>query len=491
MAQELVRMSTKELGRVDVVRRVIERRLTQVKAAELMGLSARQVRRLCVAYQQAGPIGLASRKRGQPSNRRLPPQLQAEAVEIVRQRYADFGPKLAQEKLLELHHIRVAKETLRKWMTLARLWLPRDQRLRKAHQPRHRRECLGELVQIDGCEHAWFEERGSMCSLLVYVDDATGRLMELRFVEVESAFDYFASTSAYLQRHGKPVAFYSDKHSIFRVYHDGTTGRARGITQFGRALTELNIDIICANSPQAKGRVERMNKTLQDRLVKELRLRAISTMEAGNAFLPEFMADYNERFGRPAKDAHDAHRPLRGDEDLSRIFSWQEERRMSRNLVVHFKRITYLVEPGPETLRFAGKRVRVFEWEDGRVEIRCEGQLLPYSPFDKNRCVDQGAVVENKRLSAALSVIQASQLERDKVRLASKKLTLREKERIETARVTARTSEPSPELPVADSLSEVASFRARFEAEQKARTKAHNNRAALRRKALAQGQRPA
>jgi hypothetical protein len=160
----------------------------------------------------------------------LPPQLQAEAVEIGRERYADFGPKLAQEKLLELHHLRVAKETLRKWMTLAGLWLPRDQRLRQAHQPRHRRECLGELVQIDGCEHAWFEERGPVCSLLVYVDDATGRLMELRFVEVESAFDYFASTSAYLQRHGKPVAFYSDKHSIFRVYHDGTTGRARGIT---------------------------------------------------------------------------------------------------------------------------------------------------------------------------------------------------------------------------------------------------------------------
>jgi len=135
-------MSVKELDRVDIVRRVIERKLPQVKAAELMGLSARQVRRLCIAYQRAGPIGLASRKRGQPSNRRLPPQLQAEAVEIVRERYADFGPKLAQEKLLELHHIRVAKETLRKWMTLAGLWLPRDQRLRKAHQPRHRRAVL-------------------------------------------------------------------------------------------------------------------------------------------------------------------------------------------------------------------------------------------------------------------------------------------------------------------------------------------------------------
>jgi len=149
--------------------------------------------------------------------------------------------------------------------------------------------------------------------------------MELRFVEVESAFDYFASTRAYIGRHGKPVAFYSDKHSIFRVNQEGSTGRAEGVTQFGRALAELNIDIICANSPQAKGRVERMNKTLQDRLVKELRLHGISTMETGNAFLPEFMADYNQRFGRTPKNGHDAHRPLRNDEDLSHIFSWQEE----------------------------------------------------------------------------------------------------------------------------------------------------------------------
>jgi hypothetical protein len=177
--------------------------------------------------------------------------------------------------------------------------------------------------------------------------------------------------------------------------------------------------------------------------------------------------------------------------DQEGIFTWQEERTMSRNLVVHFKRVSYLVEPGPETLPFAGKRVRVFQWEDGRVEIRCEGQLLPYSPFDKNRCVNQGAVVENKRLGAVLSVIQASQRERDKKRLASKKVTLREKERIVAAQLMARPSKPSPELPVADGLSEVTSFLERFEAEQKARQKADNDRAALRRKALAQGQRPA
>src|SRR3954471_11338975 len=338
MGTELVAMSKRELERLDVVRRVVEGRLTQAKAGEFVGLSERQVRRLCAAFEERGPAGLVSGKRGQPSNRRSPDELRLEAIEIVRQRYADFGPTLACEKLLELHDLQVSKETLRSWLIAAGVWLPRRERIRMAHQPRHRRECLGELVQIDGCDHAWFEERGTRCTLLVYVDDATSRLMELRFVKSESAFDYFASTRAYLERQGKPVAFYSDKHSIFRVNHEGSTGRAGGVTQFGRALAELNIDIICANSPQAKGRVERMNKTLQDRLVKELRLRDISTMDAGNAFLPQFMADYNRRFERTAKNGHDAHRPLQGDEDLSRVFTWQEERRMSRNLVVHFKR---------------------------------------------------------------------------------------------------------------------------------------------------------
>jgi hypothetical protein len=172
---------------------------------------------LCRAFEDGGAGGLVSRQRGRPSNRRLTPEFQAEVVAIVSERYGDFGPKLAQEKLLELHGVRVGRETLRKWMALAGLWLPRRERLRRAHQPRHRRDCRGELVQIDGCDHEWFEDRGPRCTLLVFVDDATGDLMELRFARSESSFDYFASTRSYLARHGRPVAFYSDKHAIFRV----------------------------------------------------------------------------------------------------------------------------------------------------------------------------------------------------------------------------------------------------------------------------------
>jgi len=443
MATELVSMNRKEIDRLDVIRRVVERRLTQVKAARLLGLGARQVGRLCAAYERHGPPGLVSRKRGKPSNRRLAEAVQVRALDLVRERYADFGPTLAREKLRELHSVDVSRETLRKWMAGAGLWLTRDKRRAKAHQPRHRRACLGELVQIDGSPHAWFEDRGPSCSLLVYVDDATGSLMELRFAEVESTFDYFASTVAYLKRHGKPVAFYSDKHSIFRLYHQGATGRAKGLTQFARALSDLNIDIICANTPQAKGRVERMNQTLQDRLVKELRLRGISNMNDGNAFLPEFMKDYNGRFARAPQGAHDAHRPLQAGEDLAQTFAWQEERTMSRNLTVHFKRVTYLIEPGPETLPLGGKRVQVREWEDGRVEIQCAGRTLPFSIFDQNPHIAAGAIVENKRLGAVLAVIQAAQDERDRTRLASKKLTLRQKERIQAARQSPEAAPPN------------------------------------------------
>jgi len=272
-------MSTREIDRFEVLGRVIERRLTQRQAAEQLGLGLRQVERLCRALREQGAAGLVSRKRGRASNRRRSAAVREQAVDLVRARYADFGPTLACEKLRELHGADVSLETLRQWMIAAGVWIPRAQRARLPHQPRHRRSCLGELIQIDGCDHAWFEERGPRCTLLVYVDDATSRLMELRFVASESAFDYFASTRAYLERHGKPVAFYSDKASIFRVAAP-EAAKGAGITQFGRALSELNIDILCANTPQAKGRVERAHQTLQDRLVKELRLCGIQTTEA-------------------------------------------------------------------------------------------------------------------------------------------------------------------------------------------------------------------
>jgi hypothetical protein len=436
-------MSAKELNRLEILGRVLERRLTQTQAAQQLGLSVRQVERLCRKLRVEGPRGLVSQKRGRVSNRRLPSELRERTLLLVQSCYSDFGPTLAAEKLRECHGVIVSVETLRRWMIDAEFWLPRSQRDRRVHQPRHRRSCVGELIQIDGCDHAWFEDRSPKCTLLVYVDDATSRLMELRFVASESTFDYFAATRSYLERHGKPVTFYSDQATVFRA----TASEARkegGSTQFGRALLELNIDIVCANTPQAKGRVERAHLTLQDRLVKELRLLGISTPEAANAYAPEFMAAYNERFGKDPRSDHNAHRPVRDDEDLARIFSWQEDRKISRELTIHYRRGVYLIESSPETLALRGQRCRVHAYADGRIELRHEGRSLPFRAFEAQRRVTQGNIVSHKRLGDVLSKIQAKQRKRDQELLASPRVTLRQKQRIRKARAQADAPPASP-----------------------------------------------
>jgi hypothetical protein len=206
------------------------------------------------------------------------------------------------------------------------------------------------------------------------------------------------------------------------------------VTQFGRALSELNIDIICANTPQAKGRVERAHLTLQDRLVKELRLAGIDSIEAANVFAPAFIDSYNARFGRDPMSDHDAHRPVRRDEDLERIFSWQEDRKISKELTVHFQGGRYLIEPGPETLELRGRRCRVHEYFDGRVELRYEGRCLPFTVFEEQRRVTQGAIVANKRLGAVLATIQADQRKRDEEALANPSVRNRKKVRIRKVR---------------------------------------------------------
>ena len=412
----LVTMSRRELDRAGVLARITEGRLTQVRGAELMALSVRQVRRLCRVYADEGPSALASKHRGRPSNRRLADAVQERALELVRSRYADFGPTFAREKLVEQHGFEVSVTTVRQWMVEAGLWTPRKLRDRRVHQPRRRRACVGELIQIDGSDHEWFEDRAPRCVLLVFVDDATGDLMELRFAPSESTFEYFTSVRRYLARHGRPVAFYSDKASIFRVNRKDYGG---GLTQFGRAMSELNIDVICANSAPAKGRVERAHQTLQDRLVKELRLAGVCCMEDGNAFLAEFVEDYNRRFGRAPESPHDVHRPLLADEPLDDIFRLQVERKVSRNLTLNYKRVLYVLEPTAQAHGVKGKRVRVYEDDDGNVSIRDGDTELAARAFDKEprARVTQGDIVDNKLLGAVLSQIRLEQLARDEARL--------------------------------------------------------------------------
>src|ERR1700736_1904145 len=267
---DLVTMSGRELQRIEVLSEVLARRRTEISAAAILGLSTRQTRRLIVAYRVGGGASVIHKSRGRASNNKLMEGIREYAVEPVRANYADFCPTLAAEMLWSKHQLKVSRETLRKWMMSDGLWLSRRQR-RSFHQPRLRREAFGELIQIDGSDHRWFENRGDACTLLVFIDDATSRLVQLRFVVSESTDSYLSAVHTYVVAFECPVAFYSDKHTVFRINRSNAPG-GTGMTQFGRALAELNIEIICANSSQAKGRVERVNRTLQDRLVKELRL---------------------------------------------------------------------------------------------------------------------------------------------------------------------------------------------------------------------------
>ncbi|WP_253594956.1 ISNCY family transposase [Burkholderia multivorans] len=409
-------MSMRELDRLKVVEAVIEQRLMPWRAAERLGISRRQIERLVARYRAAGPGGLVSQRRGHASNHQLPQDLAHRALSLIRERYADFGPTLACEKLWECHGLQLSRETVRRLMTDAGLWIPRRQRPPKVYQPRARRACLGELIQIDGSDHRWFEERAPACTLLVYVDDATSRLMHLHFTATESTFSYFEATRAYLERHGKPVAFYSDKYSVFRSPTAGKTGSS--VTQFGRAMYELNIDTFCANSSSAKGRVERAHLTLQDRLVKEMRLRGISTVADANAYAPSFIAMYNARFAKPPRSDFNAHRPLRDDENLDRLMTWRETRRVSKSLTVLYDRVLYLLDDTLESRKLIHRYIDVWEYPDGRIEIRADGEVLRCRLYDKLAEVDQGAIIEHKRLSHALQVAEAIQAQRDNRRIS-------------------------------------------------------------------------
>jgi hypothetical protein len=422
-------MSGHELRRIEVLSEVLAKRRTEISAAAILELSTRQTRRLVVAYRDGGGGAMIHKARGRSSNNQLIVGIREYVIELVRSRYTDFGPSLAAEILLAKDGVKVSRETLRKWMVEEGLWLSRKQR-RSFHQPRLRRESYGELIQIDGSDHRWFEERGAACSLLVFIDDATGKLMQLRFVPSESTSSYFDCLRGYLDAHGCPVAFYSDKHTVFRINRDAKGGA--GMTQFGRALAELNIEIICANSSQAKGRVERVNRTLQDRLVKELRLDDVCDMQAGNVFLPDFLERFNEKFSVRAAKPEDLHRRLTLSPDrLGDILCHREQRHVGQQLTLAYDRKQLILERSAVSEELGGQYVDLYDFADGRLEVRWKGQVLPYRVFDKDQRVSHTAIVENKRLGHALALIKAQQDLKyvPKVKTNSEKINYRKRER--------------------------------------------------------------
>ena len=373
-------MSAKELSKLEVMQRLSEKRMSQREAGAMLHLSTRQIKRLLKAYRQKGAAGLVSKHRGRKSNNRLSERVKKQALNLLKTKYQGFGPTLAHEKLVEKDKLKLSDESVRKLMIAEDLWKPRKVKKVVTHQLRERRACFGELVQIDGSPHDWFEGRADPCVLLVFIDDATGKVVQLRFVESESFFSYAQAAQDYFRRCGKPVAFYSDKHGIFRV-NLPSTGSGDALTQFGRAMQELDIQIICANTPQAKGRVERVNQTLQDRLVKEMRLHGIVSMADGNAYLPEFIADLNQRFAVEPRSSVDTHRPLTAKDDLARILTWQETRTLSKNLTLQFEKVVYQIQTQRPTYSMRQAVVTVCLDAQRNITILYKGKPLPYTIF--------------------------------------------------------------------------------------------------------------
>ena len=381
--EERIPMSLKDLKRLKVLTDVKERRLKQGKGAHILGIGIRQFRRLLKEFRAKGPKGVISKKVGAKGHRRLSEIKKDLILDFFRDPdHYDFGPTLTQEYLVESGAPFISVTAVRNAMIEKGVWHPKAIRELNVHPLRPRRSKMGELIQVDGSEHDWFEGRGPRCTLLVFIDDATSKTMLLKFVRSENTFDYFGATREYIENHDRPEAFYPDKHGVFRVNHEGAlTGDGR--TQFGRALEELDITLICANSPQAKGRVERRNRDFQNRLIKAMRIAKICDIEAANVFLPSFLHKFNQKFAKLPLDPHNAHKPLLPTQNLDRIFCLKETRQLSKNLTLQYNNVIYQVFADKKEYTLRKAKVTVLEARDGSITIECRGKALTTQPYHK------------------------------------------------------------------------------------------------------------
>jgi hypothetical protein len=374
LTPDRIAMSQKERDVLKILSAVLRGERSQAEAARLLDLSTRQVRRLQLKLQAGGDQTIIHGLRGRPSNHRCDPAFQKRVLEAYRLRFADFGPTFACEKLA-LEGLEVCPQTLRRWLIQAGLWQRR--RRREPHRSRRpRRSCFGELIQIDASTHDWLEGRGDQAIILItMIDDATNYVMA-RFYPAGTTAAHMDLLQRWLRRHGRPEALYSDRHSIFE-WQDKGKAVTEGETQFARALRELDIELIRAFSPQAKGRVERSFGTAQDRWVKELRLAGVTTLDGANALLERLLPAHNRRFRKPARQGDDAHRPLGPAHDLKAILSIQEQRVVSNDYTIRFRnRIYQLLKPAHPGER--GGNVVIEERLDGSMAIRFRGHYLKY-----------------------------------------------------------------------------------------------------------------
>jgi hypothetical protein len=379
MEKERIALSQRERDRLKVLHEVQQKHLTQVEAAVRLKVTDRQVRRMLLRLGEHGDRCLVHGLRGRPSNRKLDVSFERKVLTRVSQRYADFGPTLAAEHLAQ-DGLALSRETLRKWMTQAAFWRPRSQRVKKIHVWRERRARFGELVMQDSSPFRWLEDRGPVCQLIAMIDDATSR-MYARFVEHDTTEENLRVFGGWLRRYGRPLAHYTDKNSIFRSNRPAAISEqlqgAAACSQFGRALKELGIEWIAAHSPQAKGRIERLFETLQDRLVKEMRLAGIDSLEAANHYLKaRFLPEWEQRFTVAPRNACNAHRRLGREQHLEEILSVRAARRVAEDHTVSWDGNRWGVLREEVCAGLRGAAVEIERRLDGSHWLRYRGRYL-------------------------------------------------------------------------------------------------------------------
>lgn len=373
--KDMVTMSQEELKRLSVIHKAIDGRITQVEAGGILNISDRQVRRIIVRIDKDGDKGVVHRSRGRPSHNAIDARIKNKALKLCRAAYEGFGPTLASEKLFERDKIKISRETLRQWLKHEKLSYG-DRKKRPHRQWRERKSHYGQMVQMDGSHHDWFEGRGPWCVLMGYIDDATG-IPFAKFCPYEGSLTAMDSFKGYIRKHGIPLSVYLDKHSTYKSTKKRTIedelNNIDPLSQFGRVLGELGVELIHANSPEAKGRIERLFETFQDRVVKEMRLRKIGSIEAANKFMDCYLPVFAKRFGVPAAKKGDLHRPLPKGIDLDRILCVKTERTLNNDFTIaHDKKLYQILDNTP------AKKVTVEEHVDGSMIVRYKDAALRF-----------------------------------------------------------------------------------------------------------------
>jgi len=379
--KDIIKMSKKEIDRLGVIQEVINKRIRQKEAAQMISLSSRQVRRIIHKVRIHGETAVVHGNRGKPSQRKFPEEFKEKVVETVRKKYYDFGPSFAAEKLEATDNLPVSRETLRGWMMENHIWIPRKLRQEgQIHCWRKRKECFGEMVQTDGSEHDWLEGRGPKMVLMGYIDDATGGVFA-RFYPAETTGAAMGSFRKYVEEYGIPKSLYFDRHSIYKTTRkpnlDEQLKGQMPKTQFEAVMEILGVEPIFAYSPQAKGRIERLFATFQDRLIKELRLAGIDNLVGANIFLKEYLPKYNCIFAIPAANPKNLHRPVPANMDLDWVFAFREKRVVSRDYTVCWKNRFFLLSEPTKTMERS--QVTVLENLEGEIRIWLDKRYLSFT----------------------------------------------------------------------------------------------------------------